>query len=55
MSKAPCKDCKERELGCHAKCEKYIDFKQEREQENKVEREYKEKIFIPRKIVKKRS
>lgn len=24
---APCKDCEDRELGCHSKCEKYIEYK----------------------------
>ena len=24
---APCKNCKERYLGCHGDCEKYADFK----------------------------
>jgi hypothetical protein len=22
----PCKDCKDRKVGCHAKCEKYIKY-----------------------------
>lgn len=25
----PCKDCPDRHIGCHAKCEKYIKFKEE--------------------------
>ena len=24
---SPCKDCKERHLGCHAGCKKYAEFK----------------------------
>ena len=28
---SPCKDCKDRYLGCHSKCEKYIEYK-----ENKI-------------------
>ncbi len=24
---APCKDCPEREPGCHSKCQKYADYK----------------------------
>lgn len=28
---APCKDCGSREIGCHAKCEKYLAFAEERE------------------------
>lgn len=27
--KAPCKDCPDRVLGCHSKCEKYIAFSEE--------------------------
>jgi hypothetical protein len=26
---APCKDCQERHIGCHAECERYIKFKEE--------------------------
>ncbi len=26
---APCKDCEERVLGCHASCERYLSFKKE--------------------------
>jgi hypothetical protein len=26
---APCKDCKDRVLGCHSKCEKYKAFSEE--------------------------
>lgn len=25
---APCKDCKDRKLGCHSTCQKYNDFRQ---------------------------
>ena len=25
---APCKECQERKLGCHAECEKYAEFKE---------------------------
>lgn len=27
--KAPCKDCPDRYVGCHGKCQKYIDYKNE--------------------------
>lgn len=27
MNLPPCKDCPNREIGCHSKCEKYIQFK----------------------------
>lgn len=29
--KAPCKDCEDREPGCHSKCEKYIEYSKDRE------------------------
>lgn len=32
---APCKDCKDRIVGCHAKCEKYLQFKEENIEESK--------------------
>lgn len=31
---APCKDCQERESGCHDRCEKYQAFKTERRELN---------------------
>lgn len=40
---SPCKDCEDRNVGCHSKCEKYIEFKRmrdERKTENKIKREY---------------
>lgn len=27
MEKSPCRGCDERRIGCHASCEKYIDWK----------------------------
>lgn len=27
---SPCKECKERFLGCHSKCEKYIEYKEKK-------------------------
>ena len=29
---APCKDCPERHMGCHSKCEKYIEYHKFREE-----------------------
>jgi hypothetical protein len=29
---APCKDCPDRYVGCHSKCEKYIAFNKERQE-----------------------
>lgn len=34
--KAPCKDCPDREVGCHGKCEKYARYKAERNEEVEV-------------------
>lgn len=28
---APCKNCKDRYLGCHSECEKYIAYKDDRQ------------------------
>lgn len=30
MLKPPCKDCKDRKVGCHSICEKYIAYDEER-------------------------
>lgn len=38
MIVAPCKDCKDRVLGCHSKCEKYIAFKMDSEKEKQERR-----------------
>lgn len=27
-TKAPCKDCPDRKVGCHSECKKYIEWKQ---------------------------
>jgi len=35
---APCKDCKERSIGCHSKCEKYKEFKTANDAYNKKTR-----------------
>ena len=29
MNIAPCKDCKDRHVGCHSKCDKYLEYKKE--------------------------
>ena len=34
MIYAPCKDCKNRFLGCHSKCDKYKDYKKRSEELN---------------------
>ena len=33
--KAPCKECKERNEGCHSRCEKYTAFRKECDEEIK--------------------
>lgn len=33
MNRPPCKDCPEREVGCHARCEKYKAYKEDRTKE----------------------
>lgn len=40
---SPCKDCVDREIGCHSTCEKYINFQREREAYNKKVREARKK------------
>lgn len=30
---APCKNCPDREIGCHSKCNKYSQFRKERDEE----------------------
>ena len=35
MSRAPCKDCVRRHLGCHSECEDYRKMKEEREEMRK--------------------
>ena len=33
--KVPCKNCEDRELGCHSECEKYLEFQEQRRSVNK--------------------
>lgn len=48
-----CKDCKDRYLGCHDKCEKYIKQKLQNEKERNAYREYKGlPIIVNGKIIK---
>ena len=38
--KAPCKDCADRQLGCHADCSKYREYKDwQKEHNDKIKRE----------------
>lgn len=36
---APCKDCQDREPGCHGKCEKYKEFREALDKENAKRKE----------------
>lgn len=35
-NKNTCKDCKDRKVGCHSKCEKYAEFKKELDRQVKA-------------------
>lgn len=39
MSKLSCLNCKERELGCHGNCERYIDYAKNRAVINELKKE----------------
>ena len=43
MITAPCKDCKDREPCCHAKCEKYKEYRDALDRENA---RHKEELYI---------
>ena len=45
---APCKNCTDRKLGCHATCEKYQEFNKQQEQirQNRFDAYKKEEYFI---------
>lgn len=32
---APCKDCEERQIGCHSTCEKYLQYRALKDKQNK--------------------
>ena len=38
MVDMPCKDCKDRYLGCHGKCEKYLTLKKLNDEQRRKER-----------------
>ena len=44
ITKAPCVDCNERQVGCHAKCTKYIDWKFEYQQRKKAINDHVRKV-----------
>ena len=46
INTAPCKDCKDRHLGCHGECEKYKEFKEYRNKINEKRQEaHKEDVY----------
>ena len=55
MLYAPCKGCTEREVGCHANCERYAEFRVAKDNEKRAKAEsrrgdfeinnYKKKVF----------
>ena len=36
LPSAPCKGCEKRYVGCHSKCEEYIDYKKRAEEASKL-------------------
>lgn len=40
MIKGPCQECKDRNPGCHDKCERYLSYRQEIEKEKQARSEY---------------
>ena len=47
MNSSPCKDCLNREIGCHSKCKKYIKFKNDLKKDKAKEKaEKKMESFI---------
>lgn len=43
-TKAPCKNCKDRQIGCHAKCSKYIGWRSEYQQRKNAINDHARKI-----------
>lgn len=41
--KVPCQNCESREVGCHAACERYKAFKEERAEQKRKVTEYRKK------------
>lgn len=41
----PCKGCEDREVGCHADCKRYADWKVEKDRLREERSEYLEKSF----------
>lgn len=54
MDKTPCLNCKDRKVGCHAECRKYIEYAENRERERKKirrEKEYENLKFMANKFL----
>lgn len=39
----PCKDCADREVGCHGKCDKYAQYREELNQSKAIRNKYSER------------
>lgn len=46
-TKAPCKDCTEREVGCHGRCERYKAWRKDLDEKNRRERLQKQATKYP--------
>lgn len=44
MIQASCKNCEERYIGCHDKCERYIKFRAQRTEDNEKKKKYAESM-----------
>ena len=44
--KAPCKNCPDRELGCHGKCEKYQEYRTKVNEYNKKKHDAEFKAYL---------
>ena len=51
MISGPCKDCAERQIGCHSTCKKYVDFRKRLDEKNKLEREKRLEIIERRNYI----
>lgn len=45
MMASYCKDCDSREVGCHGRCEKYLQAAENRKEEREKAREYNQKAY----------
>jgi hypothetical protein len=54
MKYVPCRFCKERTIGCHGRCEKYLDYKAEREKVLEIKRRENAEIEIAIEAIRRR-